>query len=192
MRAPLSALALLAAAASPALASSEAEAAAKPGLLDPHLGLMTWTIIVFVLLMLGLKNFAFGPILEAVAGRERAITDAMAAAERDRAEAAKLIAEQKAAIEAARGEAQRYIAEGRATAEQMRNELLEQARKQQAELIDNAQKSIEAEKAKAIADLRREAVDLALAGAGKLIGQKLDAAADRQMVEQYLASLGGK
>lgn len=192
MRAPLSALALLAAAASPALASSEAEAAAKPGLLDPHLGLMTWTIIVFVLLMLGLKKFAFGPILEAVAGRERAITDAMAAAERDRAEAAKLIAEQKAAIEAARGEAQRYIAEGRATAEQMRIELLEQTRKQQAEMIDNAQKSIEAEKAKAIADLRREAVDLALAGAGKLIGQKLDAAADRQMVEQYLASLGGK
>lgn len=192
MRASLSALALLAAAAIPALASSGAEAAAKPGLLDPHLGLMTWTIIVFVLLMIGLKTFAFGPILEAVSGREQAIRDAIAAAERDRAEAAKLIAEQKAAIEAARGEAQRYIAEGRATAEQMRNELLDQARKQQAELIDNAHKSIEAEKAKAIADLRREAVDLALAGAGKLIGQKLDAAADRQMVEQYLASLGGK
>ncbi|MDQ8146134.1 MAG: F0F1 ATP synthase subunit B [Gemmatimonadota bacterium] len=192
MRAPLSALVLLAAAATPALASSEAEAAAKPGLLDPHLGLMTWTIIVFVLLMIGLKTFAFGPILEAVSGREQAIRDAIAAAERDRAEAAKLIAEQKAAIEAARGEAQRYIAEGRATAEQMRNELLEQARKQQAEMIDNAHKSIEAEKAKAIAELRREAVDLALAGAGKLIGQKLDAAADRQLVEQYLTSLGGK
>jgi len=170
MRAPLSALALLAAAATPALASSEAEAAAKPGLLDPHLGLMTWTIIVFVLLMIGLKTFAFGPILEA----------------------AKLIAEQKAAIEAARGEAQRYIAEGRATAEQMRNELLEQTRQQQAELMERSRKEIEAEKAKAIADLRREAVDLALAGAGKLIGQKLDATADRQMVEQYLASLGGK
>jgi len=192
MRAPLSALALLAAAATPALASSEAEAAAKPGLLDPHLGLMTWTIIVFVLLMIGLKTFAFGPILEAGAGRERAIADAMAAAERDRAEAAKLIAEQKAAIEAARGEAQRYIAEGRATAEQMRNELLEQTRQQQAELMERSRKEIEAEKAKAIADLRREAVDLALAGAGKLIGQKLDATADRQMVEQYLASLGGK
>jgi F-type H+-transporting ATPase subunit b len=192
MRAPLSALALLAVVATPALASSEAEAAAKPGLLDPHLGLMTWTIIVFVLLMIGLKKFAFGPIVDAVAGREQAIRDAIAAAERDRAEAAKLIAEQKAAIEAARGEAQRYIAEGRATAEQMRNELLEQTRQQQAELMERSRKEIEAEKAKAIADLRREAVDLALAGAGKLIGQKLDAAADRQMVEQYLASLGGK
>jgi F-type H+-transporting ATPase subunit b len=58
--------------------------------------------------------------------------------------------------------------------------------------MERSRKEIEAEKAKAIADLRREAVDLALAGAGKLIGQKLDAAADRQMVEQYLASLGGK
>ena len=43
--------------------------------------------------------------------------------------------------------------------------------------------------AAAIAALRREAVDLALAGAGKLIGQKLDAAADRQLVEQYLTTL---
>jgi len=190
MRAPFLASALLVLSASPAFAA--AEGGAKSGLLDPHLGLMSWTIIVFVLRMIGLKKFAFGPIVDAVAGREQAIRDAIAAAERDRAEAAKLIAEQKAAIEAARGEAQRYIAEGRATAEQMRNELLEQTRQQQAELMERSRKEIEAEKAKAIADLRREAVDLALAGAGKLIGQKLDAAADRQMVEQYLASLGGK
>jgi len=96
MRAPLLASALLLSSATPAFAA--AEGGAKSGLLDPHLGLMTWTIIVFVLLLLGLRKFAFGPILEAVRGREQAITDAMAAAERDRAEAAKLIAEQKAAI----------------------------------------------------------------------------------------------
>ena len=45
---------------------------------------------------------------------------------------------------------------------------------------------------KAIDALRREAVDLALAGAGKLIGQRLDSAADRTLVEQYLATLGSK
>jgi F-type H+-transporting ATPase subunit b len=185
MRAPLLASALLVLSASPAFAAS----GETPGLLDPHLGLMTWTIGVFVLLLLGLRKFAFGPILEAVRGREQAIADAMAAAERDRAEAAKLVAEQKAAIEAARNEAQRYIAEGRATAESMRNELLEQTRQQQAELMERARKEIEHEKGAAIAALRQEAVDLALAGAGKLIGQKLDAAADRQLVEQYLTTL---
>jgi F-type H+-transporting ATPase subunit b len=187
MRAPFLASALLVLSASPAFAA--AEGGAKSGLLDPHLGLMSWTIIVFVLLLLGLRKFAFGPILEAVRGREQAIADAMATAERDRAEAAKLVAEQKAAIEAARNEAQRYIAEGRATAESMRNEMVEQTRKQQAEMIENARKTIEAEQAAAIAALRREAVDLALAGAGKLIGQKLDAASDRQLVEQYLTTL---
>ncbi len=185
----LIAFALLALTAAPA---SAAEGAAKPGLLDPHLGLMTWTLLIFVVLMVLLAKFAFGPITEAVRSREQALTDAMAAAERDRNEAAKLLAEQKSAIEAARSEAQRFIAEGRATAESMRGEMLEQTRTQQADLLDRARKEIESEKAKAIDELRREAVDLALAGAGKLIGQKLDAAADRAIVEQYLSSLGGK
>jgi F-type H+-transporting ATPase subunit b len=186
----LSVLALLTLPAAPAFA---AEAGAKaPGLLDPHYGLMTWTILIFLVLMAGLYFFAWGPILEAVNGREQALRDAMDAAARERAEAAKLVAEQKAAIEAARGEAQRYIAEGRATAEAMRGEMLEQTRQQQSELLERARKEIESEKVKAIDELRREAVDLALAGAGKLIGQKLDGAADRALVEQYLASLGAK
>jgi len=193
MRTPSSffaALTLLALSASPAFAA-EAEAG-KVNLLEPHFGLITWTIVVFVATLLILRKFAFGPILAAVQGREQAITDAMAAAERDRNEAAKLLAEQKTAIEAARNEAQRYIAEGRATAESMRSEMLEQTRSQQAELLERARKEIESEKSKAIDELRREAVDLAIAGAGKLIGAKLDGDADRKLVEQYLASLGNK
>jgi F-type H+-transporting ATPase subunit b len=189
MRAPLAALALLSLTASPALAA--AAEGGKVNLLDPHYGLIFWTLLVFAALFLLLRRFAFKAILDAVNAREQSIRDAMAAAEADRAAAAKLLAEQKAAIEAARAEAQRYIAEGRATAETMRGEMLEQTRQQQAELLDRARKEIETEKVKAVELLRREAVDLALAGAGKVIGQRLDAAADRQLVEQYLASLGG-
>jgi len=184
-----SALALLALSASPAFAAA---ADGKVNLLDPHYGLMTWTVVVFVATLLVLNKFAWKPILQAVRAREQSLTDAMAAAERDRNEAAKLLAEQRAAIESARNEAQRYIAEGRATAESMRGEMLEQTRQQQAELLDRARKEIESEKNKAVDELRREAVDLALAGAGKLIGQRLDSDADRKLVEQYLASLGGK
>jgi F-type H+-transporting ATPase subunit b len=190
MRTPLTAFALLALTASPAFAAAaEGE---KVNLLEPHAGLIFWTIIVFVSTMLILRKFAFAPIVSAVQAREQAITDAMAAAERDRNEAAKLLAEQKAAIEAARNEAQRFIAEGRATAESMRSEMLEQTRSQQAELLERARKEIDSEKSKAIDELRREAVDLAIAGAGKLISQKLDSEADRKLVEQYLSSLGGK
>ncbi len=189
MRRLSSALILLTLSASPLLAAEEG---AKPGMLDPHYGLMTWTILIFVTLMLLLRKFAWGPILGAVRSREQALADAMAAAERDRNEAAKLLADQRAAIEAARNEAQRFIAEGRATAESMRSEMLEQTRLQQAELLERARKEIETEKVKAVDELRREAVDLALAGAGKLISQKLDSAGDRALVEQYLATLGTK
>jgi len=131
-------------------------------------------------------------MMPAVRGREKSLTDAIAAAAADRETASRLLAEHRAAIEGARNEAQRYIAEGRATAESMRGEMLEQTRIQQADILDRARKEIESEKVKAIDELRREAVDLALAGAGKLIGQRLDAPADRALVEQYLASLGTK
>lgn len=186
---PIAALLALTLTASPALA---AEDGAKVSLLDPHYGLMFWTLLVFAATLLVLWKFAWGPILEGVRSREQALTDAMAAAQRDRAEAARLMAEQKAALEAARAEAQRFIADGRATAESMRGEMLEQTRLQQAELLERARKEIESEKSKAIDELRREAVDLALAGAGKLIGQKLDAGSDRKLVEDYLATLGKK
>lgn len=189
MRSLTLAVVLNAALASPAFAAAEE---GSVNLLEPHAGLIFWTIVVFGATLLLLRRFAWGPILSAVQSREQALTDAMAAAERDRNEAAKLVAQQRAAIEAARTEAQKYIAEGRATAEAMRSEMLEQTRQQQSELLERARKEIEAEKVKAVAELRREAVDLAIAGAGKLVGQKLDADADRKLVEQYLASLGGK
>lgn len=181
-------LALLA----PVTASAAEAEGGKVNLLDPHYGLMFWTILIFVAVLLVLNKYAWNPILDAVRSREKDLTDAIAAAAADRETASRLLAEHRAAIEAARNEAQRYIAEGRATAESMRGEMLEQTRLQQAELLDRARKEIESEKVKAIDELRREAVDLALAGASKLIGQKLDGAADRVLVEKYLASLGTK
>jgi len=188
MRPLIPALLLLA---TPATAFA-AEAEGKVNLLDPHYGLMFWTVLIFAAVMLVLNKFAWGPILEGVRAREKSLTDAITAAAADRESAARVLAEHKAAIEGARNEAQRYIAEGRATAESMRGEMLEQTRLQQAEILERARKEIESEKVKAIEELRREAVDLALAGASRLIGQKLDGAADRKIVEQYLATLGNK
>lgn len=189
MRHSLRAIMALAIVSTPVLAS---EPGAKANLLDPHYGLMFWTILIFAATAAILWKFAFPAILGAVEAREQSLRDAIAAAAADREAAAKLLHEQKGAIEAARADAQRFIAEGRATAESMRAEMLEQTRTQQAELLERARKEIESEKTKAIVELRKEAVDLALAGAGKLIGQKLDADADRKLVEQYLASLGSR
>jgi F-type H+-transporting ATPase subunit b len=140
--------------------------------------------------MIVLSKYAFGPITAAVEAREKALEDAIEGAKRDRDAAAKLLQEHQAAIDAARGEAQKIIADGRAVGEKMRTDMIEQTRKEQQDMLERARREIENEKDKAIIQLRREAVDLALAGAGKVIEQNLESQKNRQLVESYLASIG--
>jgi F-type H+-transporting ATPase subunit b len=134
------------------LLASEAEASGG-SMLDPKVGLMFWTLIIFVLLFTVLSKFAFKPLFAAVEAREKALEDAIEGAKRDRAEIEQLLAQQRAQLEAARGEAQQIIAESRSTAEKMRGDMLAQTKHQQEEMIEQARRVIEGEKAAAIADL---------------------------------------
>ena len=71
----------------------------------------------------------------------------------------------------------------------MRTDLLEQTRQEQQALLERARREIEMEKERAIAQLRREAVNLAIAGASKVIEENLDNTKNRQLVEGFLSSL---
>jgi F-type H+-transporting ATPase subunit b len=186
------ALAFLAAGPVALSAQEAARTEAPPSLLSLQTGLMFWTLIVFLVLLFILWKFAFGPITAAVRTREEALEAAIKAANDDRAAAAKVLEDHRREIEAARGEAQRFIAEGRATAEAMRAEMLSVTRTQQQELLDRARRDIEAEKGKAIDELRREAIDLAIAGASKVIEKNLDDAGNRKLVESYLGTIGAR
>jgi F-type H+-transporting ATPase subunit b len=184
MRILLRSLVLSAVTAAPALAQGE-----KVDLLSPNYGLMAWTLIIFVVLAFVLTKFAFGPITRSVEAREQALEQAINAAKRDREEAATLLAEQRAALDEARSDAQRIIVDARATAERVRAELVEQAHTEQTNILSRARQEIEIEKGRAIAQLRREAVELAIAGASRVIDRTLDQAANRQLVESFLASV---
>jgi F-type H+-transporting ATPase subunit b len=162
---------------------------AKGGLLSPHGGLMFWTLAIFLVVWFILSRFAFKPITAAVEAREKALEEAIAAAKADREEAARILAEHRQQIEAARGDAQKLIAEGRAVGEKLRAQMIEETRGQQQEMLERARREIEAEKLRAIAELRREAVDLAIAGAGKVIEKNLDTESNRRIVESFLASI---
>ena len=159
------------------------------GLLTPHGGLMFWTLLIFLVLFGILAKFAFPPIVAAVEQRERALEEAIEGAKRDREEAAKFIEEQRALVDAARAEAQKLIADGRKIGEKLRAEMVEHTHAQQQEMLDRARREIESERDRAIEELRREAVDLAIAGASKVIEKDLDEAGNRRLVETFLSSL---
>lgn len=189
VRAATAAVALVGSALPLSTAFAAPAAEGPVNLLEPNAGLMVWTVVIFVGLLFVLKTFAFKPIFAAVEAREQALADAIEGAKRDREAAAALLSEQKAQLDAARGQAQQIIADGRAVADKMRADILEEARKQQTEMMEKARRDIEAETVKAVAELRREAIDLAIAGASKVIDQNLDSDGNRKIVEQFLASL---
>ena len=169
--------------------ATPAQAAEGGGLMALRLSLMFWTLLIFLILFFILKKFAFGPITAAVEARERALEEAIEGAKRDREEAKKAMEEQRKNIQEARTEAQRLIAEGRSAGEKLKGEMLEQTRAQQQELLERARRDIQAEKDRAVAELRREAVDLAIAGASKVIEKNLDDQSNRKLVEDFLASI---
>jgi F-type H+-transporting ATPase subunit b len=172
------------------LAAQDDHPAGPVNLLKPEWGLMFWTLIIFGLFAFVMWKFAYDPLTEAVRGREQSLRDAIEAAKRDRDEAAALLATHKTQLEASRVEAQKIIADGRVVAEKMRTQSLEDTKKQQDELLARAKRDIESEKVKAIEDLRREAIDLALKGAGKVIEKNLDDATNRKLVEDFLRTVG--
>jgi F-type H+-transporting ATPase subunit b len=90
----------------------------------------------------------------------------------------------------ARGQAQALLNEARVQAEKERALALEKTKAEQDELLARARREIGTERDRAIADLRKEAVDLSLAAASKLVGERLDSEADRKIVSSYLATLG--
>lgn len=159
------------------------------GLLNPNTGLMAWTLIIFVTLFLLLRKYAFPAIVAAVEARERALEEAIQGAKRDREEAAKLLEEHRRQIDAARADAQRLIAEGAKAGEKIRTEMIEEARRQQQEILERARQEIGAERDRAIAELRREAVELAIKGASKVIERNLDDETNRKIVEDFLGEL---
>lgn len=169
--------------------AAQAQHAEPPKLLNANGGLMFWTLVIFLFTLFVLTKFAFKPITKAVEAREKALENAIENAKRDREEAAKLLEEHKKLVAQAHADAQRFVVEGRAAGEKVRTEILEQAHREQQQVLDRARQEIESERRQAMVELRRDAVNLAVRGASKVIEKNLDDETNRKVVESFLASL---
>ena len=170
--------------------AAEAAAEHAPNVFSLTANVSFWTVIIFLLLLGVLLKFAFPPILGYAAAREERIQKTLDDARVQREEAAALLEQQRAQLAEARTQAQQVIAEGKQAAERVRQELLEKTRVEQQELLERAKAEITREREKAVEQVRREAVDLAIAAAGRLLGAKVDAEADRRIVSDYLGRIG--
>lgn len=168
------------------LVASPALAQEKGGLLSLNSGLMFWTVAIFLVVLAILYKAAYPYILGAVEAREARIRELLAAAKDDREEAQSLLAEQRRQMDEVRQRTQEALAEGRAAGERLREEILAQARREQAELLERTRRDVGREMETALAQLRAETVEIAIAAAGKLLERNLDAEDNRRLVRDYL------
>jgi F-type H+-transporting ATPase subunit b len=162
---------------------------ATGGLTDLNPGLTLWTAITFLVLLVVLSKFAWGPIVKMLDERERTIREAIEAAKKERAEAERMLAEQKATLAHAQREAAEVAKRNQQEVEVLRQELTARARKEADELVASARRQIEEEKVKAMAELRGQVADLAIEAASRLVRANLDDATQRKLVEDYIAQL---
>jgi F-type H+-transporting ATPase subunit b len=156
---------------------------------DINLVGLVFQVLNFLLLLYLLNRFLFKPLLARMDERstkiEKGLEDAEVAA-RDR-ELAR--AEREAAVSEARKEAAEMIARANKIAEDTRNEILTDARADAEKVTARAREEITAEKERAMAELRSQVADLALAAAGKLLRSEMDGATQRRLVEEFLAEV---
>lgn len=164
---------------------------AEGGLFDVNPGLTIWTVIIFLIVLFVLSKFAYPRILGAVEAREQRMRELAEAAERDRAEAATLLEQTRREMDETRARIQTAIAESRTEVERMKADILADARREQEELMLRARRDVAAERAVALDTVRRDAVDLAIAAAEKLVRRNLDAEDNRRLVREFLGQTAG-
>ena len=163
---------------------------AEGGLISPQPGLAIWTLLSFAIVFTLLAWKVWGPLGAMIDEREKVIQDSIETAKNERAAAEKLLAEQKAVAEQARKEAAEMVRQSQLEVAKAKAELVEKAKAEADALLAAARKTIETEKAKALAEIRSVAVDLAIGAAGKLLEKNLDDAAHKALAADFVAKAG--
>ena len=173
------------------LSASGAQVIASSGgfLIEPGIGLMVWTLIVFGATMFLLSKLAFPRISEALGRRQAAIEDSIDTAERTRAEADEILAEYRERLKEARAQSDEIVQRARQAADAHEHEAKERGQELLADAAKRAERDIDAATKRALDDIRKEVADLTIMATEKVTRKTLDDADQRRLVEQALNEL---
>jgi F-type H+-transporting ATPase subunit b len=167
--------------------------AAKEGsgsfLVSPGLGLMIWTLVLFLFTMWVLSKVAFPKIQEALDRRAKTISESIDAAERQRAEADQLLEEYRGRLAEAREQADEIMVRARKAAEVAAAEATSAGKEKREELVEAAKRDIEAETRRSLEQIRKEVAELTVLATEKVTRKSLSAEDQRRLVEDALSEV---
>ncbi|WP_428053249.1 F0F1 ATP synthase subunit B [Candidatus Avelusimicrobium stercoris] len=161
-------------------------------LLKPDYGVLALTVCNFLLLVYLLKKFAWNRIIGALESREQQIAQDKLQAQQAREAAEKVKRELDEKLSQIADEAAKKMAEAVKMGETQKEQLLATAKEQSERLVEQAKAQIEAEKNKALSDVRGEIARVSVLAASKVIEQQLNEDSAKAVVDRVLAEVKAK
>jgi F-type H+-transporting ATPase subunit b len=158
-------------------------------LVSPNVGLMIWTLLVFVISMYILSKAVWPRIAAALDKRQQAIEEAIDTADRTRTEAQRLLDEYRERLTEARQQADEIVARARKTAENNESEAVADAKRKREEMMAQTRRDIEQETRRAIQEIRAEVADLTVLATEKVTRKTLTDDDQKRLVEEALSEL---
>lgn len=158
-------------------------------LLDVNPGLIVWTLLTFIILLIILKKVAWKPILTALENREKEIADSLNRAEQAKEDAQKILEENQASLAKAEEESKKVIDQSRVYAESLKEQMLKESKEQAQKIIEDATAEIERKKNAAFDELKNQIAEISVSAAEKIIKENLDSAKNKKIVDKYLSEI---
>jgi len=173
----------------PSDSTHHAETGSAPSIMNVDPGVMVWTVVTFLVLLVVLRMTAWKPLIAALEAREQRIRDAIAEGDRARREGEALLAQYQQQLEAAKAEAMAIIEEGKADALRLHREILDKASVEAEEWKQRAHREVELATDQAKKELWEESTRLSLLLAERILQRSLNAADHKALVQEFLQQL---
>ena len=153
-------------------------------LVQPDPGLYIWTILTFLLLLPVFNRLAWKPLMAMLREREESIQKALDDARQAKEELQRLQTESARILAEARVQADTILSQTRQDANRVRDELRQQAQAEAGNVLKNAERQIELETARALQQIRAEAVDISVAIASKILQRNVSREDNQRLIDE--------
>ena len=152
-------------------------------------GLYIWSLVIFLLVLLILKKYAWKPLLDFLDQREKEISDSLAMAESAKADLEKVKEESEKILNEAKNQGKSIVTDSKQKAEDSANKILNDAQAKSDEFVLDAKKKIDVEKKKAIKEIKEEVVGLSLDLASQVLQRNVKDEDNNKFVDSSLKAI---
>ncbi|MBT9030918.1 ATP synthase F0 subunit B [Lactobacillus delbrueckii subsp. bulgaricus] len=148
-----------------------------------------WYLIVFSILLLAVKHYAWGPVKDMMEKRRQKVIDDLDQAASDRKKAETLANEREAALKNSRQEATQILSDAKSNAQKTGKQIVSEAMAEASAIRERAKADAAQAETDALNEAREEVADLSVTIAEKVIAKNLSAADQKDLVDQFIKGL---